>query len=109
MFRHHLNLQKPAYARMAHLRSATEAALVVAALGLLGAMSTHPFDPRWEVSDTQPCVHLGRAGAICESRKPDVEQNCEESSAGPGGSVRRPDARVSVLIKRFLAPISDWR
>jgi len=91
MFRHHLNLRKPAYARMAHVRAATEVALLVAALGFLGAMSTHPFDPRWEASDTQPCVHMGRAGAICDNRKSDVEQNCEH--LGRAGRFCPPSGR----------------
>lgn len=76
---------------MAHVRAATEVALLVAALGFLGAMSTHPFDPRWEASDTQPCVHMGRAGAICDNRKSDVEQNCEH--LGRAGRFCPPSGR----------------
>ena len=68
MFRHHLTLES---ARVAHLR----AALPVAALAFVGALSTHPMDR--ESSDARACVHLGRAGAICDARKPDNEQNCQ--------------------------------
>jgi hypothetical protein len=71
MFRHHLT--QPS-ACVAHLRAATEVALLVAALGFAGALSTHRTGV--PESSGQPCVHLGRAGGICDARKPDAERNC---------------------------------
>jgi hypothetical protein len=75
MFLHHLNLRKPAYARMAHLRAATEVALLFAAFAFVGALSTRPMGRK--PSAARPCVYLGRAGAICDARKPEAEQNCQ--------------------------------
>ncbi len=73
MFGHRLT-QPTAHARLAHLRAATEVALLVAALGFLGALSAHRIGAL--DSSGQPCIHLGRAGAICDARKPHAEPNC---------------------------------
>ena len=75
MFRNRLTLKRPARAQVAHLRAATEVALLVAALAFVGVLSMHPVGR--EPSDARACVYLGRAGAICDARKPDAEQNCQ--------------------------------
>ena len=87
MFRRRLT-QPTAGARLAHLRAATEVALLVAALGFLGVLSTHPIGPK---SSDRPCVHLGRAGAICDARTPDADQHCQ--SLGRAGRFCPPSGR----------------